>query len=103
MRRENLTGTNIGTDTGTNTGTNTVTYTSTANTKTKVITTAHLKNGKYLEVIPQKKKVIKLFFDYPEMFLTNVNFGKKYIKKIVPCACLRNMMGQTYPICLYWH
>ena len=52
MRRENLTGTNIGTDTGTNT----VTYTSTAannralsikwsNTKTKVITTAHLKNG----------------------------------------------------------
>ena len=72
MRGENLTDTNIGTDTGTNTGTNTVTYTSTAannralsikwsNTKTKVITTAHLKNGKYLEVIPQKKKVIKLF------------------------------------------
>ena len=30
MRRENLTGTNIGTDTGTNTGTNTVNYTSTA-------------------------------------------------------------------------
>lgn len=88
MRRENLTGTNIGTDTGTNTGTNTVTYTSTAannralsikwsNTKTKVITTAHLKNGKYLKVIPQKKKVIKLFFDYPEMFPTNVNFEKK--------------------------
>ena len=30
VRRENLTGTNIGTDTGTNSGTNTVTYTSTA-------------------------------------------------------------------------
>ena len=89
MRRENLTGTNIGTDTGTNTGTNTVTYTSTAannralsikwsNTKTKVITTAHLKNGKYLEVIPQKKKSYQNFF----WLSWNVPYQCQFWKKV---------------------
>ena len=50
-----------------------------------------------IKVIPQKKKVIRQFFQSFLKCSLPMSVSKNITKKIGHLACLREMTGQTYP------
>ena len=51
-----------------------------------------------IKVIPQKKKVIRQFFQSFLKCSLPMSLSKNITKKIGHLACLREMTGQTYPL-----